>query len=81
MREQAASDNPVAAAISASEKASSFGAISRLNHPLSRSPGCSRAQRRLRRCPSLTASFRARFMAALWRGSLPSRQHAQAAAT
>jgi hypothetical protein len=36
MREQAASDKPVAAAISASVKASSFGAISRLNHASSR---------------------------------------------
>ncbi len=38
----------MAVAISLSEKASSFGAISRLNHGSSRWPGCSRAQRRLR---------------------------------
>jgi hypothetical protein len=36
MREQAASDKPVAAAISLNVKASSFGAISRLNHASSR---------------------------------------------
>jgi hypothetical protein len=34
MREQAASDKPLAAAISLSANASSFGAISRLNHGL-----------------------------------------------
>ncbi len=71
MREQAASDNPVALPISLSENASSFGAISRLNHASSRWPGCSRAQLRLRRCPSLIASPRARFTVALRRGSLP----------
>ena len=32
IREQAASDNPVALPISLGEKASTFGAISRLNH-------------------------------------------------
>jgi hypothetical protein len=47
MREQAASDKPVAAAISASVNASSFDAISRLNHASSRWPRCSRAQARL----------------------------------
>ena len=57
--------------ISLSENASSFGTISRLNHASSRWPGCSRAQLRLRRCPSLIASPRARFTAALRRGSLP----------
>jgi hypothetical protein len=36
MREHAASDKPVAAAISLSENASSLGAISRLNHASSR---------------------------------------------
>gem|GEM_PF-5897362 len=36
MREQAASDKPVAFAISASVNASSFGAISRRNHASSR---------------------------------------------
>src|SRR5579863_6060210 len=71
IREHAASDKPVAAAISLSEKPSSFGAISRLNQSSSRWPGCSRAQRRLRRCPSLIASPRARFTSALRRGSLP----------
>ena len=71
MREQAASDSPVASAISLSENASSFGATSRLNHASSRGPGCSRAQLRLRRCPSLIASPRTRFTAALRRGSLP----------
>jgi hypothetical protein len=71
MREQAARDKPVAPAISASVKASSFGAISRLNHASSRWPGCSRAQLRLRRCPSAIASPRAWFTAALRRGSLP----------
>lgn len=53
MREQAASDKPVALAISLSEKASRFGAISRLNHVSSRWAGCSRALLRLRRYPSL----------------------------
>jgi hypothetical protein len=48
MREQAASDKPAALAISLSVKASSFGAISRSNQASSRSPGCSRAQLRLR---------------------------------
>jgi hypothetical protein len=38
---------------------SSFGATSRLNHALSRWPGCVRAQLRLRRCTSLIASLRA----------------------
>ncbi len=71
IREQAESDKPVAAAISRSEKPSSFGAISRLNQASSRWPGCSRAQLRLRRCPSLIASPRTRFTAALRRGSLP----------
>lgn len=37
MREQVASDKPVASAISLSEYASSFGTISRLNHTSSRS--------------------------------------------
>jgi hypothetical protein len=69
MREQAASDKLVAAAISASVKASSFGAISRLNQASSRRPGCSRAQRRLRRCPSLIVLPRARFTEALRRES------------
>jgi hypothetical protein len=59
MREQAASDKPVALPISLSENVSSFGAISRLNQASSRCLGCSRAQRRLRRCPSLIASPRA----------------------
>jgi hypothetical protein len=36
MREHAASDKPVAAAISLSVKPSSFGATSRLNHASSR---------------------------------------------
>jgi hypothetical protein len=45
----AASDNPVASAISLSENASILGVISRLN----------RAQLRLRRCPALIASPRA----------------------
>jgi hypothetical protein len=36
MREQAASDKPVASDNSLSEKASSFDAISRLNHAWSR---------------------------------------------
>jgi hypothetical protein len=71
IREHAASDKPVAVAISRSEKASSFGAISRLNHASSRWPGCSRAQLRLRRCRSPIASPRARFTTALRRGSLP----------
>ena len=71
MREQAARDKPVALPISLSEKASSFGTISRLNHASSRWPRCSRAQLRLRRCPSLIASPRARFKPALLRGSLP----------
>ena len=44
IREQAANDKPVVAAISLSVKASSFGAISRLNHASSRCPGCSRDQ-------------------------------------
>jgi hypothetical protein len=35
MREQAASDKPVASTISLSEKASSFGTISRTNHAAS----------------------------------------------
>jgi hypothetical protein len=48
MREEAASDKSVAAAISLSEKASSFAAISRLNPASPRWPGCSRAQLRLR---------------------------------
>jgi hypothetical protein len=69
MREQAASDNPVASEISLREKPSSFGAISRLNHASSRGPGCSRDRLRLRRCPSLIASPRARFTSALCRGS------------
>jgi hypothetical protein len=71
MREQAASDRPVVAAISASVKASSFGVISRLNHASSRWLRCWRAQLRLRRCPSLIASLRARLRLALRRGSLP----------
>ena len=48
MREHAASERPVALPISLSVKASSFGAISRLNQASSRSPGCSRAKWRLR---------------------------------
>ena len=71
MREHAASESPVALPISLSEKASSFGTISRLNHASSRCSGCSRAQLRLRRCPSLIASPRTRFTAAPRRGSLP----------
>ena len=70
-REQAASDKPVALAISLSEKASSFGTISRLNHASSHCPGCSRAHSRLRRWPSLIASPRARFEPKLRRGSCP----------
>jgi hypothetical protein len=62
---------PVTLAISLSVKASNLGAISRLNHTSSRWPGCSRAQLRLRRWPSLIASPRARFMVTLRRGSLP----------
>jgi hypothetical protein len=50
MAEHAANDT-VAAAISLSEKASSFDAISRLNNASSRWPGCSRAQLRFRRWP------------------------------
>ena len=46
MREQAARDKPVAAVISLSVKASSFGAISRLNRASSPGPGA-RASRRL----------------------------------
>ena len=61
----------MALAIALSVNASSFGAISRLNHASSCWPGCSRAQLRLRRCPSLIASPRARFTAAVRRGSLP----------
>ena len=60
MREQAASERSVALPISLSENASRFGAISRLNHASSRWAGCSRAQVRLRRCPSLIASPHAR---------------------
>lgn len=71
IREQAVSDSPVTLAISLSEKPSSFGAISRLNHASSRRPGCSRAQLRLRRWPSLITSPRARLTAGLRRGSLP----------
>jgi DNA-binding phage protein len=44
MREQAASDNPVALPIFLSENASSFGATSRLKHASSRWPGCSLAR-------------------------------------
>jgi hypothetical protein len=58
LREHAASDSLVAAAISRSEKASSIGAVSRLNDASSLWPGCSRAQLRLRRWPSLIASPR-----------------------
>ena len=61
----------MAFAIALSGKPSSFGAISRLNQASSRWPGCSRAQLRLRRCPSLIASPRARFTTALRRGSSP----------
>jgi hypothetical protein len=46
IREQAASDKPVAAAIYASENASSFDAISRMNQVSSHRAGCSRAQLR-----------------------------------
>ena len=66
IREQAASDKLVASAISLSVKVSSFGVILRLNQASFRWPGCSRAQLRFRRCPSLIASPRTRF-----KGDLP----------
>jgi hypothetical protein len=60
MREQAASDKPVAAAISLSVNASSFGAISRLNRASSRELGSSRSPAAIASIPSEIASRRAR---------------------
>ena len=60
MREQAASDNPVTSPIALSEKASSFGAISRLNHASSRWPGCSilpESSRQVSICKVAQATF------------------------
>ena len=71
MREQAASDKPVALAIWLREEASSFGTISRRNHAASRSAAAPRAHERLRRCCSEMASPRLRSAFVLARGSLP----------
>ena len=71
IREQAASDKPVALAISLSERASSFGTTSRRNHAASRSAAAPRAHARLRRCCSAVASPRFRPALSLARGSLP----------